>query len=106
MPETLPDAYGALSYLATLHFVDRPDSCTDLITSLPDNDRARVTATIYPSATHGWDLVGDINATANDPTSHLGIGGPVHFLSDPVTTAASVTRIAEYFRSELMGVQP
>jgi dienelactone hydrolase len=173
VPETLPDAYGALAYLASLPFIDAdrigimgfswggivtmltatkpyhdkmappdlgfaahvafypicwgynklpgyefreltgapvlilageldnydaPTSATDLVASLPDAAKKVVSSHVYPNATHGWNMQGNVDATINDPFAHRGRGGEVCFVSNPEIAQQSRNRTDEFFR--------
>jgi len=62
---------------------DAPDTCPALVSSLPPEAQSHVTVTVYPGATHGWNMQGNMKAVVEDPFSHLGQGGEVRIFSNP-----------------------
>ncbi len=78
---------------------DAPDTCPQLLASLAEEDRRHVSVTVYPGATHGWNVQGDIKAVIEDPFSHLGQGGEVRFYANPEIAERSRKAAEDFFRA-------
>jgi dienelactone hydrolase len=61
---------------------DAPDTCIDLVASLPPEAQQFVSVKMYKNATHAWDRLQPA-MTVTDPFSHLGAGGVVEFVPNP-----------------------
>jgi uncharacterized protein len=61
---------------------DAPDTCTNLVASLPSEPRQFISVRMYKNATHAWDRLQPA-MTVTDPFSHLGAGGVVEFVPNP-----------------------
>lgn len=75
---------------------DAPDSCPDLVRSLPAADQAFISAKVYRGATHAWDRLQPA-ITITDPYSHLGAGGKVEFVPDPPVAYRSRRATVRFF---------
>lgn len=82
---------------------DLPDTCPMLVRSLPEEARALVSVTVYPSATHAWDRLQPA-MTVFDPFSHLGAGGTVDFVPDPGKAFQARAAAVEFFQ-EAFGME-
>jgi dienelactone hydrolase len=76
---------------------DDPDSCQRLVDSLSPADRANVSLTVYPGATHGWDRL-EPAIRITDPYSHTGRGGEVDIAPSPETAETSRRAMVDFFR--------
>ncbi|WP_375771084.1 dienelactone hydrolase family protein [Archangium gephyra] len=76
---------------------DDPDSCQRLVDSLSPADRANVSLTVYPGATHGWDRL-EPAIQITDPYSHTGKGGQVDIAPSPETAETSRRAMVDFFR--------
>jgi dienelactone hydrolase len=76
---------------------DDPDSCQRLVDSLSPADRANVSLTVYPGATHGWDRL-EPAIQITDPYSHTGQGGQVDIAPSPETAETSRRAMVDFFR--------
>ena len=77
-----------------------PETCTNLVQSLPAPDRAKVDLTIYPGAGHGFDRMGE-PITANDPFSHKGKGGVMHMTYQPQAAEEAQKKLLAFFKAKL-----
>ncbi|MEO6799183.1 MAG: dienelactone hydrolase family protein [Rhodanobacter sp.] len=82
---------------------DQPDSCTELVNSLPEQARRRVTVTMYPEATHGFNRL-EPPQTVNDPFAHLGQGGEVRFEANLDAAAKSRQATVDFFERAFAAV--
>lgn len=82
---------------------DEPDSCTRLVSSLPEQTRGEVTVTMYPEAMHGFNRL-EPAQIVNDPFSHLGRGGEVRFEANPDAAARSRQATVEFFKRAFAAV--
>jgi dienelactone hydrolase len=82
---------------------DEPDSCTQLVNSLPAQTRTGVTVTMYPEATHGFNRL-EPAQTVTDPFSHLGRGGEVRFEANLDAAARSRQATVEFFERAFAAV--
>ena len=80
---------------------DAPTSAADLVAGLPDEAKKFVSCHVYPGATHGWNMQGNVDATINDPFAHRGRGGQVRFVSNPDIAEQSRDRTDEFFGQAL-----
>lgn len=94
------DLTGApvLILAGALDTYDSPTSATDLVAALSKDNKKLVSAHVYPNATHGWNMQGDVDMTINDPFAHKGRGGEVRFLSDSEVADDSRIRTDAFFR--------
>jgi dienelactone hydrolase len=76
---------------------DDPDSCQKLVDGLTPEDRASVSLTVYPGATHGWDRL-EPAIQVVDPYSHTGRGGQVDIAPSPETAETSRRAMVDFFR--------
>lgn len=76
---------------------DDPDTCPNLVASLPAAAQAFVSATVHPGATHAWDRL-EPAVTVTDPFSHKGAGGSVDFIPNPAVAETSGAATAAFFR--------
>ena len=84
---------------------DAPDSCQRLVDSLAPGDRAALSLTVYPGATHGWDRL-EPALQVSDPYSHQGQGGLVDLAPSPETAETSRRATVAFFRRTLLGQTP
>jgi dienelactone hydrolase len=77
---------------------DAPTSATDLVAGLSEEARKHVSAHVYPGATHGWNIQGDVDVTIDDPFSHRGRGGEVRITSNREIAEKSRVRTEGFFR--------
>lgn len=82
---------------------DEPDSCTRLVSSLPEQTRREVTVTMYAEAMHGFNRL-EPAQIVNDPFSHLGRGGEVRFEANPDAAARSRQATVEFFKRAFAAV--
>ena len=75
---------------------DEPDTCTKLVNDLSEQARGRVTITMYPEATHGFNRL-EPAQTVTDPFSHLGRGGEVRFEAHADAAAKSRQATVDFF---------
>jgi uncharacterized protein len=75
---------------------DRPDTCPNLVRSLPSSAQSFVSVTVYPNATHAWDRLQPA-MTVFDPFSHLGAGGHVDFVPSPGKAFQSRSAALRFF---------
>ena len=61
---------------------DDPDTCPNLVKSLPPSAQDFISVKVYKNATHAWDRLQPAT-TVNDPYSHKGLGGEVEFIPSP-----------------------
>lgn len=76
---------------------DEPDTCNKLVEGLPADARQYVSVTVYPGATHAWNMPGDALLIVNDPFAHKGKGGEVRFQSNPEVTEQSRVATDAFF---------
>lgn len=82
---------------------DEPDTADNLVKSLPDAVRSRVTVTIYPDAAHGFDAL-QPRHIVEDPFSHLGQGGKVRFEANPEAAARARAATVDFFQRSFAAV--
>jgi dienelactone hydrolase len=75
---------------------DLPDTCPNLVHSLPAAAQAFVSVEVYPDATHAWDRLQPA-ITVTDPFSHLGQGGQVAFVPNPRVARKSRLATLHFF---------
>jgi len=75
---------------------DAADSCARLVGALPAAVRPRVSAVVYPGASHAWDRL-EPAITVDDRFSHQGAGGSVDFVPDPALAEQSRAATVAYF---------
>jgi dienelactone hydrolase len=80
---------------------DDPDSCAQLVNSLPEPLRMFVSYATYENATHAWDRK-EPDITPNDPFSHKGKGGEVPFRYNAPVTKLSTAATVDFF-SRVLG---
>lgn len=76
---------------------DDPHSCQQLVDSLAPSDKAEISLTMYPGATHGWDRL-EPAIQITDPYSHQGQGGQVDIAPSPEAAEESRTAAVDFFR--------
>lgn len=81
---------------------DDPDTCANLVESLPEPARPFVTQITYPGATHAWDRR-EPDIIAVDPMSHKGGGGEVPFKYNAEVTRKSTEALVEFFLRTIGG---
>ncbi|WP_407541961.1 dienelactone hydrolase family protein (plasmid) [Deinococcus radiomollis] len=75
---------------------DNPDTCPKLVANLPETARRFVSVKVYPGATHAFNRL-EPAVTVNDPFSHLGKGGDVQFVPNPLAALRSRTETLNFF---------
>lgn len=73
-----------------------PDACQRFIQALPAEARSGFGLTVYPAATHGWEIPGD-RIYFHD-VAFKGKGGNVRYRYDPKTAAQSRQFTVDFFR--------
>lgn len=76
---------------------DEPDTCPNLVQSLPAAAQEFITVRVYPHATHAWDRL-QPPLTVNDPFSHLGRGGEVDFIPNPGKAFQARSKAVRFFQ--------
>ena len=103
VPETLPDAFAALSFLADLEGVD-----ADRIgivgfsweASLTGPDQGNVDVVVYPGSYHGFNSSA-VELEVTDPFSHQGKGGQVNIISNEKSREQADQVVVEFFSNNL-----
>lgn len=72
------------------------DACLRFVQSLPAGARPNFGVTVYPGATHGWEIPGD--RTYYHDVAFKGKGGNVRYRHDPRTAERSRQFAVEFFR--------
>ncbi len=75
---------------------DAPDTCPNLVHSLPPAAQTFVSVKVYDGATHAWDRLQPA-ITITDPFSHLGMGGEVQFIPNPRVALKSRRATVRFF---------
>jgi uncharacterized protein len=75
---------------------DNPDTCTNLVESLPAAARSFISLKMYKRATHAWDRLETATAIT-DAYSHLGRGGEVPFVPNPEAAYESRSAAVLFF---------
>ena len=83
---------------------DEPDTCPNLVQSLPASAQGFITVQVYPHATHAWDRLQPA-ITVTDPFSHLGMGGQVEFVPNPGKAFQARSQAVRFFQ-EAFGLAP
>jgi uncharacterized protein len=78
-----------------------PNDCPDFAATVADASKGKLTVTVYPGATHGWDVPGGASRTVPDPSAHRGKGGQVRMFSDHRIAARSRTEAIQFFDAHL-----
>ena len=73
-----------------------PDACQRFVEALPAEARSVFGVTVYPGATHGWEIPGD-RSYFHD-VAFKGKGGNVRYRHDPNTGAQSRQFTVDFFR--------
>lgn len=76
---------------------DLPDTCPNLVASLPLADQDLMSVKVYRNATHAWDRL-QPPMTVTDPFSHLGAGGTVDFIPNPAKALLSQANAVRFFQ--------
>ncbi len=76
---------------------DSPDSCRRLVDGLDDDARSHVSVRMYPGAHHAFNRL-EPPIVVNDPFSHLGKGGQVRMVAEPMAAEASRQATVDFFR--------
>ena len=76
---------------------DDPDTCPNLVQSLPAWAQEFITVKVYKNATHAWDRLQPA-ITITDPFSHKGMGGPVDFVPNPGAARQSRANALRFFK--------
>jgi dienelactone hydrolase len=79
------------------------EPCTNLVASLPLQDRDHVKLILYPGAGHGFDRLGE-PIHAMDPFSHRGKGGAMTMIYQPSAAAAARDEVGRFF-ARTLGVE-
>lgn len=72
------------------------DACQRFVEALPAGARSNFGVTVYPGATHGWEIPGD--RTYFHDVAFKGKGGNVRYRHDPNTAEQSRRFAVEFFR--------
>jgi dienelactone hydrolase len=83
---------------------DEPDTCQNLVESLPAEAQEFISVRVYKHATHAWDRLQPA-ITVTDPYSHLGMGGEVEFVPNPGKAFQSQSNVVRFFQ-EALGMTP
>lgn len=78
-----------------------PAECGRFVETVAGRPGARLTFTLYPGATHGWDVPPTGNRTVFDPVAHGGRGGQVRMFHHPAVAEQSRTAVVAFFRDHL-----
>lgn len=81
---------------------DEPDTCQKLVDSLPEATRRLVRLKMYSGATHMFDSA-EPEQVFNDPFAHLGRGGEVRAIPNPVAATMAREATAKFF-AEVFGL--
>ncbi|GAA0813480.1 hypothetical protein GCM10009111_08940 [Colwellia asteriadis] len=81
---------------------DLPETCPNLVASLPEEEQEFVKVKVYKRAYHAWDRL-EPKWIVEDPFSHLGQGGQVTLAPNFITAYQSKYRVEKFF-SELFGL--
>lgn len=76
---------------------DAPDTCPNLVQSLPASAQSFISVRVYRNATHAWDRLQPA-ITVTDPFSHLGMGGQVDFIPSPGKAFQSRANAVKFFQ--------
>ena len=77
---------------------DDPDTCPNLVQSLPRGAQEIISVKVYKNATHAWDRLQPA-ITITDPFSHKGLGGEVNFVPNPGTAFRSREKALHFFKA-------
>jgi dienelactone hydrolase len=83
---------------------DKPDTCQNLVQSLPPEAQEFISVRVYKNVTHAWDRLQPA-MTVTDPYSHLGMGGEVEFVPNPGKAFQSRSNVVRFFQ-EAFGMTP
>ena len=72
------------------------DACARFVQSLPPDARPNFGVTVYPGATHGWEIPGE--RTYYHDVAFKGRGGNVRYRHDPKTAGQSRQFAVDFFR--------
>jgi dienelactone hydrolase len=76
---------------------ENPDSCPNLVQSLPAAAQAFISVKIYKGATHAWDRL-QPEMTVTDPYANEGQGGSVTFTPNPHQASRSRAAAVKFFK--------
>lgn len=76
---------------------DDPDTCPNLVQSLPKGAQEFINVEVYKNATHAWDRLQPA-MTITDPFSHKGLGGQVDFVPNPGAAFRSRAKALHFFQ--------
>jgi len=79
---------------------DNPDSCPELVESLPDNQRSQIEIKVWPKAYHAWDRFAP-TIIVDDPFAHQGKGGKVTLAANIETAKQSRQKAVSFFKRNL-----
>jgi dienelactone hydrolase len=77
---------------------DDPDTCPQLVQSLPAVAQSFVSVRVYPNVTHAWDRLQPA-ITVTDPFSHKGMGGQVDMVPNPGKAFQSRHQVVRFFKN-------
>ena len=77
---------------------DDPDTCPNLVQSLPAAAQAFISVKVYENATHAWDRLQPAT-TVTDPYSHKGAGGEVEIIPSPGKAVESRFTAVRFFKN-------
>jgi uncharacterized protein len=78
-----------------------PQDCPDFAASVTDAAQGRLTVTVYPGATHGWDVPGGASRTVFDPSANRGKGAQVRMFADSRIASRSRSEAIAFFDAHL-----
>jgi uncharacterized protein len=78
-----------------------PQDCPDFAASVADASQGKLTVTVYPGATHGWDVPGGASRTVFDPSANRGKGAQVRMFADQRMATRSRSEAIAFFDTHL-----
>lgn len=78
-----------------------PQDCPEFGKGVADASKGTVAVTVYPGATHGWDVPGGTSRTVYDPTARKGKGAQVRMFADSRLATQSRTEAIRFFEQNL-----
>ena len=78
-----------------------PNDCPDFAAAVAESAKGKLSVTIYPDATHGWDVPSGGSRTVFDPSAFKGKGGQVRMFSDAKIALRSRQEAIRFFDTHL-----
>lgn len=78
-----------------------PRDCPDFVESVSGAAQGKLSLTVYPGATHGWDVPGGASRTVFDPSANQGKGAQVRMFSDSRVANRSRAEAIQFFDQHL-----